>query len=216
MKQRKDSGMEGRVARWYASNTGEMLADFSQLARRIAGELPPGSAVLEVAPGPGYFCIELAKLGQYSITGLDISHTFVEIANKKAADAGVRIDFRQGNAASLPFPGDTFDFLLCRAAFKNFGQPVRALQEMCRALKPGGRGLIIDLNRDATPDSMNHYVDTMGLTFVNKVVTKLVFRTRLSKTAYTKEQFQQMLAQAKFCSAEIREVDIQFEISVTK
>ncbi len=216
MKQRKDSGMEGRVAKWYANNTGEMLDDFSKLAGRISSELPPGSAVLEVAPGPGYFCIELAKLGQYSITGLDISHTFVEIANQKAADAGVRVDFRQGNAASLPFPDDTFDFLLCRAAFKNFGQPVRALQEMCRVLKPGGRGLIIDLNRDATPDSMNHYVDTMRLTFVNKVVTKLVFRTRLSKTAYTKQQFQQMLAQAKFRSAEIRDVDIQFEISVTK
>jgi len=172
--------------------------------------------VLEVAPGPGYFCIELAKLGQYSISGLDISHTFVEIANQKAADAGVRVDFRQGNAASLPFPDDTFDFLLCRAAFKNFGQPVRALQEMCRVLKPGGRGLIIDLNRDATPASMNHYVDTMGLTFVNKVITKLVFRTRLSKTAYTKQQFQQMLAQAKFRVTEIREVDIQFEISVAK
>src|ERR1700688_1892438 len=178
MKQRKDSGMEGRVAKWYANNTGQMLDDFSRLARRISSELPPGSAVLEVAPGPGYFCIELAKLGQYSITGLDISHTFVEIANQKAAVAGVRVDFRQGNAASLPFPDDTFDFLLCRAAFKNF----------------------IDLNRDATPDSMNHYVDSMGLTFVNKVITKLVFRTRLSKTAYTKQQFQQVLAQAKFRS----------------
>ena len=43
-----------------------------------------------------------------------------------------------------------FDFLLCRAAFKNFGQPVRALQEMCRVLKPGGRGLIIDLRHGAS------------------------------------------------------------------
>ena len=113
-------------------------------------QLPRGSVVLEVAPGPGYFCIELAKLGDYSITGLDISHTFVEIASKKAAEAGVHVDFRQGNASSMPFADNTFDFLLCRAAFKNFGQPVRALQEMCRVLKPGGRGLIIDLRKDAS------------------------------------------------------------------
>src|SRR5271168_3830820 len=185
-------GMEGMVAKWYTNNTGRSLDEFTDLARRIAGQLPRGSSVLEVASGPGNFSIQLAKQGKYSITGLDLSHTFVGIARRKAVEAGVHVKFEQGNAASLPFPDDRFDFLLCRAAFKNFGQPVRALQEMCRALKPGGRGLIIDLNRDATPDSMNHYVDTMGLTFVNKVVTKLVFRTKLSKTAYTRQQFQQM------------------------
>ena len=139
-------------------------------------ELPPGSNVLEVAPGPGYFSIELAKLGAYSITGLDISHTFVEIARQKAAEAGVHVDFKQGNASNMPFASETFDFLLCRAAFKNFGQPVRALQEMCRVLKPGGRGLIIDLRGDASPESMNRHVDAMGLSAVNKIMTKLTFR----------------------------------------
>jgi ubiquinone/menaquinone biosynthesis C-methylase UbiE len=109
-----------------------------------------------------------------------------------------------------------FDFLLCRAAFKNFGQPVRALQEMYRVLKPGGRALIIDLSRDASPESMNHHVDTMGLTAVNKIMTKLVFRLSLRKSAYTKDQFQQMMEQAKFRSVDIKEVDIQFEIQMTK
>ena len=61
-----------------------------------------------MAPGPGYFCIELAKLGAYSITGLYISHTLVEIAKKKAAEA------------AMPFGDGSFDFLLRRAAFKNF------------------------------------------------------------------------------------------------
>jgi ubiquinone/menaquinone biosynthesis C-methylase UbiE len=142
--------MEGMVAKWYTTNTGKSLDEFAKLARRIANQLPGGSNVLEVAPGPGYFCIELAKRGDYSITGLDISHTFVDIASKKAAEARVRVDFRQGNASSMPFADNTFDFLLCRAAFKNFGQPVGALQEMCRVLKPGRRGMIIDLRKDAT------------------------------------------------------------------
>jgi ubiquinone/menaquinone biosynthesis C-methylase UbiE len=125
-KPRKDIGMEGMVAKWYAANTGKSLDDFARLAQRIGSQLQPGSAVLEVAPGPGYFCIELAKLGPFFITGLDISHTFVDIARKKAAEAGVHVDFRQGNASGMPFASDAFDFLLCRAAFKNFGQPVRA------------------------------------------------------------------------------------------
>jgi ubiquinone/menaquinone biosynthesis C-methylase UbiE len=208
--------MEGMVAKWYAANTGKTLAEFTKLAQRIGTQLPSGGSVLDVAPGPGYFSIELAKLGPYSVTGLDISHTFVEIARKKAADAGAHVDFRQGNASNMPFANDTFDFLLCRAAFKNFGQPVLALQEMCRVLKPGGRGLIIDLRRDASPESINRHVDGMGLSALNRLLTKLAFRTMLLNSAYTKEQLQYMLAQAGFRSADIQADDMGFEISMTK
>ncbi len=204
------------IAKWYTNNTGQSLDEFIKLAKRIGNQLPSGSTVLEVAPGPGYFCIELAKLGAYSITGLDISHTFVEIASQKAAGAGVRVDFRQGNASSMPLADNSFDFLLCRAAFKNFGQPVRALQEMCRVLKPGGRGLIIDLRKDASMESINREVDGMGLGPINKILTKLTFRTMLLKSAYTKEQVRFMLEQANFRSVDILESGIGFEISMTK
>jgi len=208
--------MEGMVAKWYTANTGKSYDEFAKLARRIASQLPRGAGVLEVAPGPGYFCIELAKLGDFSITGLDISHTFVDIASQKAVQAAVRVDFRQGNASSMPFADNTFDFLLCRAAFKNFAQPVRALQEMCRVLKPGGQGVIIDLRKDASVESINHEVDGMGLSAINKMLTKLTFRTMLLKSAYTEPQFRHMLAQANFRKVDIREEGIGFEISMVK
>src|SRR5690242_11289646 len=131
-------GMEGAVARWYASLTRKSLAEFTALAERVSERLHSGDRVLEVAPGPGYFAIELAKLGDYRISGVDISSTFVEIARANAEEENVTVDFRQGNAAILPFPDATFDFLLCRAAFKNFTRPLAALQEMYRVLKPGG------------------------------------------------------------------------------
>ena len=172
--------------------------------------------MLEVAPGPGYFCIELARLGSYAITGLDISRTFVKMAAKKAAEAGVHVDFTQGSASNMPFPRGSFDFLLCRAAFKNFADPVGALREMCRVLKPGGRGLIIDLRRDASPSTISRHVDEMGLSTINRVLTKLAFRTMLLKSAYTREQFQQMLAQTEFSNVEIAEDGIGFEIWMTK
>jgi len=165
--------------------------------------------VLEVAPGPGYFAIELAKLGDYQITGLDISRTFVEIARRNAEEAGSevasRVDFRQGNAAAMPFGDASFDFLLCRAAFKNFSQPVEALQEMYRVLKPGGRALIIDLRRDASRDSVRTAVENMGLGAVNTFVTKLTFRFMLLKRAYTKSEFEEFLSRTKFGPIEIRE-----------
>jgi len=208
--------MEGMVAKWYAANTGKTRDEFVKLAQRVAGLIAPGNAVLEVAPGPGYFSIALAKLGDYLVTGLDISHTFVEIARRGAAEGGVRVEFEQGSASRMPFAGDRFDFLVCRAAFKNFGEPVRALQEMRRVLKPGRRGLIIDLRKDASREDIDRSVNAMGLSVVNRFVTKQIFRHFLLRTAYTKEQFRAMLGRANFATVEIREVDIGFEIWLTK
>lgn len=55
------------------------MEDFRRQARTAAEHLSSGCNVLEVAPGPGFFAIELAKLGDFKITGLDISRTFVEM-----------------------------------------------------------------------------------------------------------------------------------------
>jgi len=211
-----DRPIEGMMAKWYASNTAEMMKEYVDLARRISKEIAQGSAVLEVAPGPGYFCIELAKLGSYAITGMDLSRTFVKMAAEKAEQAGVRVEFKEGSASNMPFPKNSFDFLLCRAAFKNFADPVRALQEMCRVLRPGGRALLIDLSRDARPDDVSRAVDEMGLTTVNRLLTKMAFRTMLIRSAYTRAEFEQMLAETEFAQAEIVEEGMGFEISMRK
>jgi ubiquinone/menaquinone biosynthesis C-methylase UbiE len=212
----KGMGMEGFTARWYASLTYKALDEFKALARRVAAQIPAGSPVLEVAPGPGYFAIELAKLGGYRVTGLDISHTFVDIARRNAAESGVAVDFRQGNAADMPFESESFDFLLCRAAFKNFTQPVRALQEMYRVLKPGGRALIIDLRKDASNESVSKAVSGMGLGPVNTILTKLTFRFMLLKRAYTRKDFEQFLSQTSFGPVDIQESLTGLELSLQR
>jgi ubiquinone/menaquinone biosynthesis C-methylase UbiE len=212
----KGLGMEGAVARWYASLTKKSLEDFKALARRIAKQLPPQRSVLEVAPGPGYFAIELAKLGNYQITGLDISETFVGMACANAAKAGVKVDFRRGNASKMPFANECFDFLLCRAAFKNFTEPQRALEEMHRVLKPGGQALIIDLRKDAPQESINQAVNEMKLGTVNGILTKLTFRFMLMKRAYTKSEFEYMISKTKFSDTKIQEELMGFEIWLSR
>jgi ubiquinone/menaquinone biosynthesis C-methylase UbiE len=212
----RDRGIEGRMAAWYAANTGKSGQPFQELAQRIARELPHGGRILEVAPGPGYLSIELARLGPFQVTGLDLSPDMVRIAGENAKRAGVAIDFRQGNSSSLPFPPDSFDFLVCRAAFKNFAQPVRALQEMHRVLRPGGRALIVDLRRNASPRDISQAVDAMGLTFVNRIVTKLTFRFLLLRSAYAREHIEQMLVQTRFSHTRIDDGGIGFEIWLTK
>ena len=59
--------------------------------------------MLEVAPGPGYFAIEVARLQRFHVTGLDISRSFVQIASENARQEGLDVDFRHGDAASMPF-----------------------------------------------------------------------------------------------------------------
>ena len=209
-------GMNGPMARWYAGLTRKSLAEFQALARRVAGRVAPGGSVLEVAPGPGYFAVELARLGDYRVAGLDISRTFVEIARTNAVQAGVAVDFREGNASAMPFPSDTFDFLVCRAAFKNFSEPQAALCEMHRVLKPGGTALLIDLRRDATPDSIDQAVDRMGLGLVNRLITKWTFRHVLLKRAYTKAEFGSLIAKTSFRTVTFAEDRIGLEIEMGK
>jgi ubiquinone/menaquinone biosynthesis C-methylase UbiE len=201
----KGMGMEGLVAKWYAKNTAKSMNDFRSDARRVAALLPKDGRVLEVAPGPGYFAIELAKLSGYRITGLDISETFVEMAQRNAEQAGVRVEFRVGSASEMPFEKEQFDFLFCRAAFKNFSEPVRALQEMHRVLKPGGRAFIIDLRRDASMEAISKEVARMGLGVVDAWLTRMTFRFVLLKRAYTKREFELMVAQTGFRGVTIEE-----------
>jgi len=216
MKAFKGAGMEGLTARWYASLTRKSLNEFQALARRAAGQIPPGADVLEVAPGPGYFAVELAKLGDYRITGLDISRTFVEIARGNAKQAGVKADFQLGNASNMPFGNESFDFLLCRAAFKNFTEPLRALEEMYRVLKPGGCALIIDLRRDASRESIGEAVQGMRLGPVNAAITRWTFRFMLLKRAYSRSELEQLLSRTKFGPVEIAESPIGLELSLAR
>jgi ubiquinone/menaquinone biosynthesis C-methylase UbiE len=209
-------GMEGFIARWYARNTGKDLAPFRETAAAVAARVAPGGGVLEVAPGPGYLAIELARLGPYRVAGLDISRTFVRMAAENAARAGVQIDFRHGDVAAMPFEPASFDFLVCRAAFKNFSDPVQALREMHRVLRPGGQALVIDLRRDASLDAINAHVAGMGLGWFSSLLTRWAFRFMLLKRAYTQEEMREMASQTPFRSCEIRTDLIGMDVTLTK
>ena len=211
-----DRPIEGMMAKWYAANTGEMMSEYEELAERVKQEIAEGSAVLEIAPGPGYFCIELAKRGRYLITGMDLSRTFVRMAAENARKAGVEVDFRQGSASKMPFAKESFDYFLCRAAFKNFADPVGALREMRRVLKPGGRGVVIDMRRDATHEGIEGYVRGLSLSRLNHWITMTVFKNFLVKSAYTRAEFERMAEQAGWQSVEIREEAIGLEVRLAK
>jgi ubiquinone/menaquinone biosynthesis C-methylase UbiE len=211
----KGIGMEGMIATWYAKSTGKNIAEFRDLAKRIVGIVPPGSRVLEIAPGPGYLAIELARLGSYRIAGLDVSQTFVRIARENARRAGLEVDFRQGDAAALPFASEAIDFIVCRAAFKNFGDPDGALREMHRVLRPGGRALIIDMRKDATAQAIFAEVEKMRLGHINRFVIRTTL-SALRKRAYSRLDLERMVQAIPFERCEIAEQPLGFEIWLGK
>jgi ubiquinone/menaquinone biosynthesis C-methylase UbiE len=211
----KGIGMEGMIATWYANNTRKSMAEFRDLAKRIAVDLRSGDCALEIAPGPGYLAIELARLGSYRVAGLDVSRTFVRMARENAARAGVEVEFRHGDAAALPFADDRFEFIVCRAAFKNFSDPVGALCEMHRVLRPGGKALIIDMRNDASRKAIAAEVAKMRTGRINAFLARVVL-SALRKRAHSRQDIERMVLASPFGRCDIVEQPLGLEIKLTK
>ncbi len=207
--------MEGPLASWYARNTGQDLRRFQRCAAALQDRHAPGAAVLEVAQGPGYLAIELARAG-HRVTAVDISRSFVRIASENAARASVAVDVRLGDAAHLPLPDASFDLVVCMAAFKNFTDPVGALDEFHRVLRPGGSASVFDLRKEAPMDAIAREVDEMNLSRVNAAFTRLTFRFLLLRNAYTRAELERMAARSRFGGGEIGDQGIGFELRLTR
>jgi ubiquinone/menaquinone biosynthesis C-methylase UbiE len=212
----KGMAMEGMIAKWYAKNTGRAPQQ-KVIFNKVKGVLPAHANILEVAPGPGFLSIEFAKAGNYKVTALEISKTFIEIAQANAREANVKVDFRHGNASEMPFTENIFDFIICVAAFKNFTEPVDAIREMHRVLKPGGKACIMDLRRDISMESINkHIKNELHISGFNALMTRLVFKTTLLKNAYTKAEIEKMVVQTDFTKLRIDEDALGMDIWLEK
>jgi ubiquinone/menaquinone biosynthesis C-methylase UbiE len=209
--------MEGFVARWYTGirRSGSQIEEWRKQAAQLTGGLPSGADVLEVAPGPGYFTIEMARLARLHVTGLDISHTFVEIASEHARQAGVSVDFRQGDVSAMPFAAGSFDLIVCQAAFKNFSRPGKAIDEMYRVLRDGGTAVIQDMCKDASDAAIRDEVNPMRLNPVNAFMTRRALGM-LRRRAYTQEQFERLAAASAFGGCEISTSGIGMEMRLKK
>jgi ubiquinone/menaquinone biosynthesis C-methylase UbiE len=209
--------MEGSIARWYSRtrHSQSQVSMWRRQAQELTQGLPDHAEVLEVAPGPGYFAIELARLGRFGVTGLDISHTFIEIASENARRVGVKLAFQHGDASRMPFGDESFDLVVCQAAFKNFSRPQSAVNEMHRVLRPGGMAWIEDLRHDASNTAIRDEVAAMNLTAFRALMTRRALAS-LRRRAYTVEQFASLAQASPFGSAEIRTGGIGLEVRMTK
>lgn len=112
--------------------------------------LEPGLSVLDCGCGPGTMTLEIAqRVAPGRVVGVDFGRSQIEQANRNAAQFTaqaqaaqahrVNILFQQANCYDLPFADNMFDRVFSHALLEHLAEPVRALREFFRVLKPGGQ-----------------------------------------------------------------------------
>ena len=98
---------------------------------------------LDVGTGPGFLALILAEMG-HKVTGVDISAGMILRAVENARMMDLDADFRCADAEKLPFEDESFDLLVSRHLLWTLPNPIGAVEEWGRVLKPGGKVLAID------------------------------------------------------------------------
>ena len=133
----KPSGLLGR----YIGNGMARGNDYDASWTVSLLDIQPESRVLEIGFGPGVstrFASEKASTG--FVAGIDRSETMVQAARKRNASAirAGRMELRQGDVASLPYPDEDFDRVFSLHSIYFWDNPVDCIKELRRVLKPGG------------------------------------------------------------------------------
>lgn len=101
-----------------------------------------GPRVLEVSFGTGYLISQYA--GAFEAHGLDYNREMVAITRRNLVRARAKAKLARGNVEALPYPDSSFDSLVNTMAFSGYPDGVRALAEMKRVLRSGGKLILID------------------------------------------------------------------------
>jgi len=115
------------------------------LARLVEGAALRGDErVLDVGTGAGHTALALAE-GAREVVATDLSEAMLEQVRRAARERGLdHVQCRHGDAEELPFRDASFDVVSCRMCAHHFARPERAVAEMARVLRPGGRLVLSD------------------------------------------------------------------------
>ncbi|MBI2617318.1 class I SAM-dependent methyltransferase [Candidatus Gottesmanbacteria bacterium] len=101
-----------------------------------------GSSILEIGVGPGKLMLRMAKKG-YTVTGIELRSGMAYEARKRAKQAGYDIDILHQSVYHLPFKDSTFDCIVMTFVLAEIADIRKAIEEMRRVLKKGGKIIII-------------------------------------------------------------------------
>jgi len=140
----------GYMARFYdlICTLGGLGTGFKRRIVRLA-KLTPEEWVLDVGCGTGVLT-RLAAQQAAEAVGIDAAPEMIEVARAKAARQGLRVDFRVALIEAIPFPDAHFDVAFSTLMIHHLPPEVKrtGLREVLRVLKPGGRLLVADFDRE--------------------------------------------------------------------
>ena len=139
----------------------------------------PGEAVLDLAAGTGDITLRLAKRMRGKGAGADIEGRLVssdinaamlKIGEERLTNKGwlANLEFVIANAEALPFEDNSFDLITMAFGLRNVTHQDKALAEMARVLKPGGRVLVLEFSRPKNA-VINRFYDWYSFTFLPKM-----------------------------------------------
>jgi len=129
-----------KAGSWDETTAEKDTAKLDRMAKRL--KIKPGSIVLDVGTGTGVFIpFLLRKVGEDGrIIALDIAERMLGRARAKGFNGN--IDYLCAGVTNIPLRNEIFDVIVCYSSFPHFQDKSRALTEMSRVIKEGGRLLI--------------------------------------------------------------------------
>jgi demethylmenaquinone methyltransferase/2-methoxy-6-polyprenyl-1,4-benzoquinol methylase len=150
--------MFGGIAPWYDFLNHLLSLNVDKRWRARTTRLAPPAAdgpILDVCTGTGDLALayDRAAGGRLPVIGADFCRPMLDIADRKAARAGVadRVTFTEADAQALPFPADHFQLVTCAFGLRNVADTDRGLREMVRVARPGGRVAILEFSKPTHP-----------------------------------------------------------------
>jgi ubiquinone/menaquinone biosynthesis C-methylase UbiE len=124
------------------SDAMQILVKFSEVCAR--------DTVLDVACGPGMVACEFALNAEH-VTGIDITPAMIEQAMKRQREQGLgNLTWSVGDAVPLPYADNSFSLVITRYSFHHLLAPDKALSEMIRVCRPGGRVMVADVAMESS------------------------------------------------------------------
>ena len=128
----------------------ENLNSWRLTLEELIGKKGDGS-VLDVGTGTGFLANMIAELG-YQSTGIDFAEGMLELGRENAKKRGTAVDFVIGDGEQLPFADNSFDVVVNSRVLWLLLDPVKAIAEWKRVLKPGG--VLLSFIRIISPEDI--------------------------------------------------------------
>lgn len=150
------------------------------LHQRFIPRIPLGGRVLDVGSGGGQHLVRIAQdRADLRLEGIDVSETMIKRARALVEKAGVqdRVNIQQGDALSIPFGDGLFDGVYSAGPLKQVIDKPRLMYECYRVVRPGGRLLLMEVNRGCSYEDIVLFCNRARLPKLGRNLLKLYFST---------------------------------------